>query len=99
MPSSEDPTRYYRWRGRTTGEDIIVLRSEWYLYKMTFSDNGNTVKGTWGTHGQEPGLVEFRGVKSEYYQLAHDWRSVHDQWDGFDEAAYDMENRDRWRRY
>lgn len=97
MPSSEEPTRYYRWRGKSTGEDVIELRSEHDLYKMTFSDGGKSVKGTWGTKNSDPGTVRFNGVKTEDLN-PHERCKIQREWDNLDQAAYDKANRDRWRR-
>jgi hypothetical protein len=38
LPSAENPTRCYRWRGKEDGEDVIQLGEDQHLYTMTFSD-------------------------------------------------------------
>jgi hypothetical protein len=96
MPSHEDPTRYFRWRGKSTGEDVIELRSDGYLYKMTFSDGGLTVQGIWGTHNSDPRDVRFRGVKTGEIS-PYESCDIQSEWNGLDEAACDKANRDRWR--
>jgi len=46
MPSEEDPTQYYHWRGKEMGEEIIQLGSDNFTYKMKFLHGGKRVKGT-----------------------------------------------------
>jgi hypothetical protein len=38
LPSAENPTRCYRWRGKEDGEDVIQLDEDQHLYTLTFSD-------------------------------------------------------------
>jgi hypothetical protein len=38
LPSAENPTRCYRWRGKEDGEDVIQLDEDQHLYTMNFSD-------------------------------------------------------------
>lgn len=97
MPSAENPTIFYRWRGKEDGEGVIQLRSENYLYEMTFSDGGRRVTGTWGSHDADPGTVKFSGVKTSYHGV-YRGMNIQFEWGNLDEAAYDQANRDRWRR-
>jgi hypothetical protein len=95
--SAQSPTISYRWRGREGGENVIQLGSENYLYQMTFSDGGRRVDGTWGHHNADPGTVTFSGIKIGDHAL-HDGMGIQYQWNNLDQATYDQENRDRWRR-
>jgi hypothetical protein len=97
MPSAEDPKRYYCWREKSTGKDVIELRSDSHLYKMTFFDSGRRVKGTWDTQDSDPGDVRFQGVKTEDLS-PYERCNIQREWDGLDQAAYDKANKDRWRR-
>ncbi|KAF4628938.1 hypothetical protein G7Y89_g9216 [Cudoniella acicularis] len=97
MPSAENPTRYYRWRGKSNGEDVIKLGSDSCLYKMIFSNGGKSVKGTWGTHNSDPGNVKFQGVKAGDLG-PYTMFNIQDKWDGLNQAAHDKANRNRWRR-
>jgi hypothetical protein len=96
MPSAENPTIFYRWRGKEDGQGIIQLRSENDLYEMTFSDGGRSFTGTWGSHDADPGTVKFSGVKT--YDGVYQDMNIQFEWGSLDEAAYDRANRDRWRR-
>jgi hypothetical protein len=95
VPSEENPSRSYRWRGKETCEGVIELMSESKLYKMTFSDGRRKISGTWGVRG-DPGEVTFKGVKiqngSAYLEC-----NIGYEWDNHFEAAYDKADRDRWR--
>lgn len=96
IPSEENPTICYRWRGREGGENVIELGSENDLYQMTFSDGGRRVTGIWGCDG-DPGMVQFRGVKVGDHGI-YDDMNIKYEWGNLDEDAYNRENRDRWKR-
>jgi hypothetical protein len=96
IPSEENPTMSYRWRGREDGENVIQLRSENALYQMTFSDGGRRVTGTWDCDG-DPGFVEFSGVKVGDHGI-HDGMNINHEWVNLNENTYNRENRDRWKR-
>ena len=76
---------------------MIQLGSENALYQMTFSDGGRRVTGTWGCD-EDPGFVEFSGVKVSYHSIFHNM-NVEDEWGLLNEDAYNRENRDRWKRW
>ncbi|KAE9365177.1 hypothetical protein N431DRAFT_430685 [Stipitochalara longipes BDJ] len=97
IPCEESPTRCYRWRGKETGEGTIQLGSSGYLYKMTFSNNGRRLTGTFGSHDSEPGDVEFTGTRLGY-RLVFDELNIQSEWAKLDKAAYDRASRERWRR-
>ena len=96
IPSEENPTMSYRWRGREDGENVIQLRSENALYQMTFSDGGRRVTGTWDCDG-DPGFVEFSGVKVSDHGI-YDGMNINYEWGNLNEDTYNRENRDRWKR-
>ena len=59
--SEQNPTRFYRWRRKETGEDIIQLDEDDELYFMTFSHGGNKVVGDWGTINGDTRAVKSTG--------------------------------------
>lgn len=97
LPSEENPTCYYRWRGIEVGEDVIQLGEDNHLYSMTFSENGMHMKGTWGCQNGEPGTISFTGVKAGYG--GYGGMDIQREWNARNEAAYDGANRNRWKRY
>ncbi|KAJ8064104.1 hypothetical protein OCU04_007939 [Sclerotinia nivalis] len=90
--SAEDPTRCYRWRGKDI-QDIIQLNSDSKLYRMTFSNGGKNVEGTWG---HDDGNVKFTGVKLRDARPGEGRRILYD-WDKHYRQEYDRANRERWR--
>jgi len=95
MPSEEDPTQYYHWRGKEMGEEIIQLGSDNFTYKMKFLHGGKRVKGTWGTHDSDPGNVQFGGVQTSESDGSPGFR-IRYAWKDYNEAAYNKANRERW---
>lgn len=94
MPSEQDATWYYRWRGKETGEDVTQLGEDGAVYKMEFSEGGKVVRGTWGTMESDPGPVNFTRRKVDGSVGGMD---IDGEWQDHDQKAYDKANRDRWR--
>lgn len=95
-PSAEDRTRFYRWRGKETGEGVIELESDRDVYRMTFFEGGRRVSGNWGVLNADPGNVTFTGKKIA--EGSGEVFSILSKWQQHSQEAYDKANRDRWRR-
>jgi hypothetical protein len=91
--SAQDDTRFYCWRGKETGEEVIILGSEKSVSRMKFSNGGNTVEGTWNSTSGDPGEVKFTGTKTG----GHGYVDIHQEWRDHNEVAYGKADRDRWR--
>lgn len=78
---------------------MIQLREDYVLYKMTFSEGGRVIHGTWGTRESDPGDGKFFGRKIDDEIV---WRAgflnIDREWRNYDEKAYEKANRDRWKR-
>jgi hypothetical protein len=87
----------YRWRGRETGENEIVLEEDTELYSITFGEGGTELTGSFGC-GYIDGVCNIQGVKVETGKLNAGSRiDIEDKWRRLNDSAYDYEQQPRFR--
>jgi hypothetical protein len=97
IPSKINQTWNYRWRGRETGENEIVLEEDTELRTITFSEGGKTLTGYFSC-GYIDGICKIEGVKVRAGKPNAGSRIViEDKWSRLNDSAYEYEQQGRFR--